>query len=140
MIANQTVRNAQMQSAITRQLADIDRNTQKPPTVSVQNNIPPAQIIMGDEAEKARRKLIREQLGKLITEGDSIANSCAQGAACKAARRRWESKVESYLRSNLDSSFMIRFKFNEGSMLPNETKQIGEDQSTLIGFLDDLKD
>lgn len=46
LIITQTVRNAQTQTAIRRQLADIYKNTTQPPTVTVQNTVPPAQVII----------------------------------------------------------------------------------------------
>jgi hypothetical protein len=109
LIAVQTVKNAQTQSAIRRQLANIERNTKQPPTVQTTVNVPPAQIITVDEAEKAKRKAIRKQLGKLLGEGNALRSAC--DTLDKDMRwHNWSSKVERYLANNLGSDYVARFK------------------------------
>lgn len=128
LIAWQTGRNAQTESAIRRQLADIERNTKTPPTVQTTVNVPPAQIITGDEAEKAKRAAAREGLAAFIPEADMLyAAPCTVElspaplgveAACKKKKDAFDKKVENYMRTNrayIDSSYLVRFK-NDGEL------------------------
>ena len=92
--------------------------TTAPVQVTVPITVPPAQIIMGDAAEKAKRKSVRKQLGILLAEGNMIKSTCDplgnDPSDREAVWQGWNFKVERYLTTNLASDYLARFKVSEG--------------------------
>jgi hypothetical protein len=72
------------------------------------------QIVIARDAEAARRKGIRESLGRFIEEGNAIKVRCADTIASTDADA-WAGKVETFLETNLGHSYVIRDRDNNGA-------------------------
>jgi hypothetical protein len=91
--------------------------------------------------EKSRRKEIRKQLGKFLTEASTLLQTaCATGPtpACVNARGKLEIKIEQYLRANLESQYEERFRSHmTGWGIP--WNDIQGDMNTLETFIRELE-
>jgi hypothetical protein len=80
---------------------------------------------------------VREQLGRFVEEGLRIRAVCSPGN--DAGRKGWESRIRTYLRQNLDSSYRARFKaslFPSGNCFQEVSGQI----AILQKFIEELRD
>jgi len=117
LIGLQAYRSNKTQTSLENRLHQIEENTKQPPNVTVQNLVPPAQVIIGDTREKERRASARIHLGKLLDEATSFRNGCEFVGATTSDQNvkwhQWSSKVENYLERNLGSDYRARFKASE---------------------------
>lgn len=103
----------------------------------------PLRIEVVDPADAAaRRKAIRERLGKFVDEGSILRDRAIQNQLSPSVKRdwnKWRAEVELYLRENLDSSYEARFKTMniEGFML---SETIMNEITALYKILEELKD
>jgi hypothetical protein len=62
------------------------------------------------KADKVKRAIIREQLGRFLSESETIWNQCAEiayGDECQS--QKWVNEVKMFLADKLDSSYVERF-------------------------------
>ncbi len=162
LIAFQAAKNAQTQSAIRRQLAEIEHNTKQPPTVQVTNNMPPPTVInssksSADEATEKARRSIQGKISRYIDTGNSLRTRFFPGSVYPdkdqhewaLSVQSWHKAIENYLKTiPRGNVYLARFRSqsrgNEsylgGGMTPEyyETwKLLMSDQQKLEEFLQD---
>lgn len=102
----------------------------------------PAQSTKEEESEREKRRDIRERLARFIPAADNLwvcykehqANQLAvlppeKWKACERNKTVLDGKIEAYIRSNLDSSYLVRFKADaegwfEGGTLRDFIKEL----------------
>ena len=102
---------------------------------SLQSQLVPSNV------EKAHRKAVRERLGRFIAQADTLRRTtCAYVPApsCDPQRKRWEGKVEEYLRANLDSSYTAIFNVDKRVGIRPEVG-LSIEMNTLEKFIEQLK-
>lgn len=111
-----------------------------PIQVTVPVTVQPAQVVLGKE-DKYRG--VRERLAAFASEGENIATtSCKSGPSpeCTSIRDKWERKVDSYLRANLDSSFSERWRHDSRSWNPsNPAMEVDYNVGVLNKLIAELK-
>lgn len=103
-------------------------------------------------AQRFRRRQIREQLGQLLLQGQSLVSTILKGASTplpEAEANKWFVDVQRYLAQALDSSYVARFistRPGNGMTygLPREYESLylglNERMDTLRKFIEELKD
>jgi len=97
---------------------------------------------MDESAKDAeKRKIIREHLGKLLSEGDGIRNTVclSPNPQCEKERTQWEQKVERYLKANLDSSYADRWRSNIVKIGGSPWAEMWQEVDILNKFIVELK-
>ena len=71
------------------------------------------------QTEKTRRKFIREELGSFVSKGQRILARCEHDPTLpKEDYDKWVVRVETFLRTHLDESFVARFQSGFTAMTP----------------------
>jgi hypothetical protein len=112
----------------------------------IQVHVPPAQIINGDVAEREKRRLISEHLGRLMAEGDKLAQTtCAEFQfpvleACQKSKTAWEKRVGDYLRANASPADAERWNHEVTDWTANRPGvEIGYEVGVLSKLISELK-